>query len=81
MLYKCITKCLVTGNLQQANLAMKNAYDLITKLKENDDKKEREIDRRCTQAREKIETLRQTVADRDKTIENLRAVQVQNVGC
>jgi len=69
-------KCFVSGNLEQANLAMKSAYDMITKLKENDAKKQREIDMRCTQAKEKIETLRQAVSDRDKTINELRTMQV-----
>jgi len=55
---------------------MQNAYDMITKLKENDDKKQREIDLRWRQAKEKIETLKHFIADRDKTIGELRNVQV-----
>jgi len=55
---------------------MKNAYDMMTKLREADEKKEKEIDLRCKQAKEKIETQRQAIADRDKTIEELRTVQV-----
>jgi len=55
---------------------MKNAYDMITKLKENDEKKQREIDLRRAQAKEKIETLRRTVADKDKLIGELRTMQV-----
>ena len=55
---------------------MKNAYDMITKLKENDAIKQKEIDVRRTQAKEKIETLRRAVADRDKTIDELRTMQV-----
>jgi len=55
---------------------MKTAYDMITKLKENDEKKQREIDMRRTQAKDRIETLRRAVADRDKTIDELRTVRV-----
>jgi len=55
---------------------MKSAFDMITKLKENDVKKQKEIDLRRTQAKEKIEALRQAVADRDKTLDELRTVQV-----
>ena len=60
-------------------MAMKNAYDMITKLKENDQKKQSEIDLRRTQAKDRIETLRRAVADRDKTIDELRTVQVCKV--
>ena len=69
-------ECFVADNLQQAHLAMKNAYDLITKQKENDEKKQREIDRRCTQAREKVQTLKKMITDRDRTIEELQNMQV-----
>jgi len=55
---------------------MKSAYDMMTKLKENDEKKQQELDLRCTQAKEKIQTLRRTVADRDKRIEELQNMQV-----
>jgi len=57
---------------------MKNAYDMIMKLREADEKKQKEIDLRCTQAKDRIEALRQAVADRDKTIQELRTLQV---GC
>ena len=55
---------------------MKDAYDMITKLREADEKKEKEIDLRCVQARDTIEKLRLAVANRDKTIDELRTVQV-----
>ena len=55
---------------------MKNAYDMMTKLKETDEKKQKEIDLRCVQAKDIIEKLRLAVADRDKTIEELRTMQV-----
>jgi len=55
---------------------MKKAYDMITKLKENDEKKQREIDLRYSQAKEKIETLRLAVAERDQTIAELQNKQV-----
>jgi len=55
---------------------MKNACDMMTNLRETDEKKQKEVDLRCTQARDRIETLRQAVADRDKTIEALRTTQV-----
>lgn len=67
---------MVAGNMQQASLAMKNAYDIITTLKENDDKKQKEVDQRCTQAKEKIDALRRAVVDRDKIIEELQTAQV-----
>jgi len=55
---------------------MKSAYDVMTKMKEADEKKQKEIDLRCAQAKDKIEKLRLAVADRDKTIEELRTMQV-----
>ena len=55
---------------------MKDAYDMMTKLREADAMKQKELDLRCVQAKDKIETLRLTITDRDKTIEELRTVQV-----
>jgi len=56
---------------------MKSAFEMITKLKEDDGKKKKEIELRCTQARGKIEAMRQAIADRDKTIEELQNMQVR----
>jgi len=55
---------------------MGGAYDMISKLNEKNERKQKELDLRCTQAKEKVETLKQTIAVRDKTIQELRNTQV-----
>jgi len=73
---QCTVRYFVIDNLQKANSAMGGAYDMISKLNEKNERKQKELDLRCTQAKEKVETLKQTIAVRDKTIQELRNTQV-----
>jgi len=55
---------------------MKSAHVMMTKLKENDEQRKKDVAARCAQAKERIDTLRQAVVDREKTIEELRNLRV-----
>jgi len=62
-------------NLQDANIAMKNACEAMSAHKDNEKKKQRDMDERFTQAKAKIDSLKQTIVEKDQQIDELQIKQ------